>query len=151
MPDMKPCRAPEALLAAFAPGMPEGERDVVLPAHVEDPGEEHAWRFEIWHGWMDPLSHANHPVYVDWANEALNRLVAERGGDPQALVAVAEEATWSSGAVAGERVTIRTRRIGTAGDAVVFRHLFEGGDGRAIADVVTVRRMADGGDLLRGL
>ncbi len=149
---MKPTRAPEELLASFVPGMPEGEADVALPAFEEDEaaGEPFEWSFEVWHGWMDPLAHANHPVYVDWANEALHRRISARGGDPQRMSSLAEEATWSSGAIAGETVTVRTRRIAAVGDASVFRHLFEGGDGRAIAEVVTVRRMADGSDALRG-
>jgi acyl-CoA thioesterase FadM len=151
MPEMRPARAPAELVEAFVPGMPEGEEDIRFPAFEEAPGEESSWSFEVWHGWMDPLSHANHPVYVDWANEALHRRIAERGEDPQRLSAVAEEATWSSGAVAGERVTVTTRRLGRAGDAAVFLHRFVGGDGRELAEVLAARRLAGGDGLLWGL
>lgn len=149
MPEMKPGRAPAELMASFSPGMPEGEVDVVLP-EVTDPaeGEEHVFSFELWHGWMDPLAHANHPAYVDWADEALHRLLAGSGIDPQSLVAVAETVTYRSGAVAPEKVTLRTRRVGTIGPTTVFRHRVEGGDGRELAEVITHRRLAGDDDRL---
>ena len=32
--------------------------------------------------WMDPLGHANHPMVVDWCDEATSRWVASVGLDP---------------------------------------------------------------------
>lgn len=149
MPEMRPGRAPAELLESFAAGMPEGEVDTVLPAlEIEEEGPEHTFSFDLWHGWMDPLAHANHPAYVDWADEAMHRILGEAGVDPQRLEAVAEEVTYRSGAVAPERVTLRTRRIGRHGDTSVFRHVVEGGDGRELAEVVTHRRVSGGGDAL---
>lgn len=144
MPDLKPTRAAPELEQSF--GVVESpDGDVTLPAFDEEPGPEHSFGFDAWHTWMDPLAHANHPAYVDWADEATSRILAGQGIDPQSLVAVAEEVTWRSGVVAPERVTVTTRRLGRTGEgAAVLRHRFEGGDGRLCAEAVTVRRLADG-------
>ncbi len=144
MPDLKPSRAPQSLQDAFV--LHELDPDVALPSVIEEvEGPEHTCSFGAWYTWMDPLAHANHPAYVDWADESTCRVLASRGLDPQALVAVAEQVTFRSGVTAPEEVTVRTRLTGltVAGDAVLT-HRVEGGDGRPCADVVTVRRHASG-------
>lgn len=144
VPELKPTRASPALEQSFGViESPDG--DVALPAFEADPGPERSFSFEAWFTWMDPLAHANHPAYVDWADEATSRLLAEAGVDPHGLVPVAEEVTWRSGVVAPERVVLTTRRLGWTPDGeAVLGHRFEGGDGRLCAEATTVRRRADG-------
>jgi acyl-CoA thioesterase FadM len=144
LPGLKPSRAAPALRDAFGVITPDGEADVALPEVAPvDGAEEHRFAFDAWHTWMDPLAHANHPTYVDWADEALARILGGRGGDPQGLASVAEEMTWRSGVVAPERVSVTTRVVGRAGDAVVCAHAFHGSDERLCAEGTTVRRHAD--------
>jgi acyl-CoA thioesterase FadM len=143
MPDMAPARASAALLASFEAVGPAD--DVVLPALAsEDPGAPHLLELVAWHTWMDPLAHANHPAYLDWADEALSRVVADRGADPQGLRAVGGTLTWRSGVVAPEAVAVRVQRLGATerGD-VVLGVTITGGDGRACADGRVVRAHDD--------
>lgn len=141
LPDLKPVRAAPDLERSFV--VVEGEADAALPAFEPlAEGPERALSFEAWHTWMDPLGHANHPAYVDWADEALSRWIAEAGADPQSLRPLAEEVTWRSGVMAPERVTVRTSLAGRTDGAAVLRHVFEGGDGRLCAEATTVRGLA---------
>lgn len=144
VPDLKPVRAAPELEASFA--VADLEPDVALPPYAAvDAGPRHELAFEAWHTWMDPLAHANHPAYVDWADEALSRWIAARGGDPQALSPIAEEVAWRSGVVAPERVTVASSLVGrTAAGAAVLAHVFTGGDGRTCAEATTVRALAGG-------
>lgn len=137
-PDLKITRASPELLSAFE--LHELDSDVTLPALAEPvDGPTREFRFEAWHGWMDPLAHANHPLYVDWADEALARWAAADGRDPQGLVPIAEQVSWRSGVVAGDAVVVRSRLVGhTATGARVHDHEFLVGE-RCCAEARTVR------------
>jgi len=142
---MRPARAPESLVSAFAPIPPVD--DVVLPAWRPIEGaREHALSFRCWWTWMDPLAHANHPAYVDWSDEALSVAMAAAGLDPIALAPVAERVRWRAGVVAPADVVVRTRVVGTtdAGD-VACEHRIDAGGPEPAAIAHTVRRLADGG------
>lgn len=141
---MKPRRAPAELVEAFVPA--SGRDDVDVPEVIEAPGPEHGFRFRCWHTWMDPLGHANHPVYVDWCDEALSVAMAELGLDPLGLSPVAERVRWRRGVQAGDEVVITTRRAGrTAAGDVVFRHIVSDPAGREYASATLVRKLVDGG------
>jgi acyl-CoA thioesterase FadM len=140
MPDLKPVRAPAELVAAFELLTPP-DGDVTLPSWAPvDGGAEHTLTFRSWFTSMDPLAHANHPAYLDWADEGTSRLLADAGIDPHGLEGVAEEVSWTSGIVAPEEVTVVTRIVGDAGNgAHVLSHRVFGGEGRLCAEATTVR------------
>ncbi|MFW6049641.1 MAG: thioesterase family protein [Myxococcota bacterium] len=144
---MRPCRAPADLVAAF----PEHEEDasVVLPEVEERPGPLHRFAFRVWHTWMDPLDHVNHPAYLDWCDEGTCIVMQRAGLAPVALKPVAEKLTFRTGAVADERVTVESRRIGVTGaGAVAVGHRVLKDDGTLCADGVTVRTLVDGDSAL---
>jgi acyl-CoA thioesterase FadM len=90
---------------------------------------------------MDPLAHVNHPAYVDFADEATSRAMLEVGLDPVQLAPIAEETTFKSGVVAGDRVLVETRVIGRLEDAAVLEHRISAGE-RLCARVVAIRALA---------
>ncbi len=144
--NVSPMRAPATITAAF--GTHDGVGLEPLSPVVE-PGADGTWRdfaFDAWHAWMDPLAHANHPLYVDWCDEALARIFSAAGLDPYAVAPVSEEVVFKSGVIAPERVTVRTACVGVdaAGDAVFVQRVL-GGDGRLCASA-TLRRRVVGGD-----
>lgn len=144
---LEPARASQALLDAFpAVAGPDGDVTPKLPEVVTTRGEHapHLFELDAFYTWMDPLDHANHPAYVDWADEALCRALAAGGIAPVQLVPVAEEATFRSGVTGAERVRVETRATGrTALGDVVCDHRVLAGD-RLCASVTTVRRLLDG-------
>ncbi len=143
---LRPTRAPKELVDAFC--VVEGRRDAIqLPAIVHaDQGPVHQFAFTCWHTWMDPLGHANHPVYVDWCDEAISMAMAGVGLNPIALGPVAERVKWKKGVVAGARVVIHTQRTGrTETGGVVFEHVLKAPDDSVYAMATTVRRMAGDG------
>ncbi len=144
--DLSPSRAPRTLSDAF-PVHAGGEPSVSLPAIAapEADPRTHALQFRCWHLWMDPLAHVNHPMYVDFADEALACVAAGAGLSPAAIVPVAESATFRAGVVADVEVRVESRLAGTtaAGDLVVA-HRVLGVDGQVCAQVTTVRRVLDG-------
>lgn len=145
--DLTLARASDALVASFP--IEAHDAPVELPAHAPIEGAPvHAFELECWHTWMDPLGHVNHPVYVEWADEALARVLASRGVDPCEVRPVAEAARFKSGVVAGERVRVETRLVGAADGAAVLAHEVTAG-GRAVASVTTVRALARGASLAR--
>jgi acyl-CoA thioesterase FadM len=138
--ELKLARASDALVEAFEVETHDGP--VALPEVEPIEGSRtHRFELECWHTWMDPLGHVNHPAYVDWCDEALSRAMAAADLDPVRLSPVAEEASFKSGVVAGDRVRIETRLAGRAEDAAVFEHRVGVGD-RSCARVVSVRRLA---------
>lgn len=147
---LEPARGSAALLDAFQPEpAPDGDTSPELAAIATpiatpiDGRPPHVFELEAFHTWMDPLDHANHPAYVDWADEALSRALASAGIAPIELVPVAEEATFKSGVVAGERVRVETRATGlTAAGDLVCAHQVRVAD-RVCATVTTVRRLLD--------
>lgn len=144
----KPCRADPELVSAFT--LVEGlEPPVELPelaTQIDSP--EQAFRFQVWHTWMDPLGHVNHPAYVDWCDEATSRALSARGVDPQLLVPVAESVEWKKGALAGDPILVSSRALGwTADDAAVLRHRIVSATQPEVvyALATTVRRVLGGG------
>jgi acyl-CoA thioester hydrolase len=148
-PELKPSRAPEEMVASFDPGDLPGDERPALPP-IEAPAPEATFRaaLETWFTAMDPLAHANHPAYVDWADEALSRWMARAGVDPHGLVPVAEEVVFRSGIVAPEPARVELSRVGQTAGAAVLRGLVRGGDDRVCAEVVLHRTTADGTDPL---
>lgn len=147
--DLKPARASRALIDAFPVYDPPEQPSVSLPAKAEArSGQAHRFRFEVWHTWMDPLAHVNHPVYVDWCDEGACRALAAAGLDPQRLAPVAEEVSWKRGAVAGERLMVRSQLVGLSaeGDAVLEHAVTAEQDEDVVyASATTVRRLAGEG------
>jgi len=141
---MRAARADDALVRDFPAEAPDDA--VVFPPFEQTPeGPEHVLRFRCWHTWMDPLAHANHPAYIDWADEALARVLVAAGGDPVAVQPIAEWARWRVGVVAPAEVTVRTRLIGLCqGDVVVCEHQIDADGRRSVATVRTQRRLAEG-------
>ena len=86
----------------------------------------------------------NHPAYIDWCDEATSRRMVASGLDPVLLRPIAEQVTFRSSVLPGERVIVRSKRVGMIGsDAVVLRHHLETERGPA-ADATSVRALADG-------
>jgi acyl-CoA thioesterase FadM len=143
--DLKPMRGSEALLQAFLPVAVE-DPEVTLPIVPRADGPEHTFTFEVWHTWMDPLAHVNHPTYVDFCDEAVARVLARAGRDPHDLIPVAEKVSWKGGAVAGHRVTVTTRAQ-PDGDMGRFEHRLTLPDGSLLAEATTLRRLRGAPDL----
>ena len=144
---LEPTRGTAGLLAAFPVETAEHVGDdplaPVLPEVTEAIAEAptHAFEFEAWWTWMDPLDHANHPAYLDWCDEALSRRLHAAGVPPVAISAVAEEITYRAGAEGGQRVRVEARVTGVTadGDVVIAHKIFAGEVLSATA--TTVRRL----------
>ncbi|MCP4809233.1 MAG: hypothetical protein GY913_12485 [Proteobacteria bacterium] len=138
---MAPTRATPALMDAFT------RRDDLGPViglpKIDEPvdGAEHTFTFSAWNTWMDPLGHANHPSYLDWCDEALARMAAAQGLDPQTVVPVAERIHWKAGVTAGDIVEVTSQVVGSIDGAWVLRHRMRGADGALYARATTVRRL----------
>lgn len=141
--NLSPSRAPATLSSAF-PVVDGLGASVTLPAVAQQlvGSRTHELRFRCWHLWMDPLAHANHPAYVDFADESLACAVARAGISPATLVSIGETVTFRSGVVADVEVRVETRVAGTtaAGD-VVIAHRVLGTDDQLCATATTVRRL----------
>lgn len=140
--DLRPRRASDAMVAAFPPvevDDPEVVLDEIAPS---PPLGERTFSFEVWHTWIDPNRHVNHPTYVDFCDEAIGRIAAEAGADPQGLVPLAERVAWKSGAVGGDRITVQTQWY-AAGDAVRFEQEHRLADGTLLARATAIRRHAE--------
>jgi acyl-CoA thioesterase FadM len=143
---IRPERASQALVDSFDP-VDEGPV-ATLPAWQEVEAPPAApMRFQLWHTDMDPLAHANHPLYLDWCDEATSRLVQASGGDPQRLVPIAEWVKWRQAAHAPEELEVRTRLRGvTSEGAAVLEHCIVkvGGAQEVVAaEAITVRDLLD--------
>ena len=140
---LKPKQASEGASDAFPEA--EGDPSVVLPAYDQRPGTEHAFEFQMWQTWSDPLEHANHPAYIDWCDESTSRFMLNAGLDPIMLKPLAEHVVFRNSVLPGEVVEVRTARVGViATDAIVLKHHIETEIGAA-ADATTIRSLADGG------
>jgi acyl-CoA thioesterase FadM len=139
---MTPTRASETLLASF-PALEVDAPMVRLPEVVSPVrSAPHVFSFDVWHTWMDPFAHVNHPVYVDWADEAIARQMIAAGLDPQRIVPVADQVRFKRGLTGGTSVTVETQIQGlTSSGDVVLRHRVDTVDGQTAADVITVRRL----------
>jgi acyl-CoA thioesterase FadM len=139
---LKPKQGSVETAAAFSET--EVEPSVKMPKFEELPGAEDEFVFDMWQTWADPLAHANHPAYIDWCDEASSRHMLAAGLDPVLLRPVAEQVSFRSAVLPGERVTVSTKRIGVIGtDAVVLKHHLETERGPA-ADATSVRALAEG-------
>lgn len=150
--DLKLMRMPKTMLEAF-PVHP-GSRSIELPARIDVTTErEHRFSFQCWQTWMDPLGHVNHPVYVDWCEEAFARAVQEQGLDPAQVQPIAETVLYRRPVGAGVDVTIVSRVVGTVGDGVATTHAIQDEAGEIFAEATTVRRVlgVDGARLLAAL
>jgi acyl-CoA thioesterase FadM len=147
-PSMRITRGSADLLQAFA--LHDLGPDVVIP-EVGTPleGPEHRWAFDCWHTWMDPLAHANHPLYLGWCDEALSQVLAAAGQDPVALKLVAESVQWRVGVEAPQQVEVCTRLVGATsqGDLVCEHEMWVGEV--LVANANTVRTTVDGPEPLR--
>lgn len=134
-------RAPRSLVDAFPvePG-PEVELSAVTPCPALDlPPLELDALFAS----TDPLDHVNHTVYLDWCDGLVARELVRRGIPARDVVPVADDATFRAGVVAGDRVRIESRLVGTTADgAVVFDHRVLAGEVLA-ATLTTMRTLAD--------
>lgn len=141
---LAPARASEELIACFAP-VPEGPV-AVLPEWTEADGPTHRFAFRVWHTDMDPLAHANHPLYLDWCDEANSRVLASKAIDPQRLAPVAEWVKWRQAVMSDDHIEVRTTRMGrTAAGAAVLKHdLVKLGDTEVLAaEAITIRDLVD--------
>jgi acyl-CoA thioesterase FadM len=152
-----PARASAEALSQWLPAE-EGELRRALggeaPGPVELPdfeaieeGPSWRWKVEVGWGMMDPNDHANHPLFLDWCEEALARRLAERGAAPAEVVPVAEQLRWKGEARAGELLLLKSRLIGRGpqGAAVLHQELVDAqGELRLAA---TLFRRLHGADL----
>jgi len=137
-----PARGSSDLMAAFPPFGADDPMVKLPPVHQSVQGVPHLWRFEVWHTWMDPFAHVNHPVYVDWCDESTSRCLVAAGLDPQSMVPVADQVRFKRGLVGGTRASVSTQIVGiTADHSVVLKHRVETIDGEVAADATTIRRM----------
>lgn len=151
-PPLKPARASPTLLNAFVPV--DGQDLIAMPTWEPiDGGRISVFDFAIWHTWMDPLGHANHPAYVDWADEAVARAAGAAGIDPVAIRPVAESVRWRIGVCGGDQVRASTRVIGRtlAGDAVISVEFARGADLAATATLVRATAGGTGDALIAAL
>ena len=133
--------SPEAAAAFPATDV---EPSVQMPLFESLPGSCHELTFDMWQTWSDPLSHANHPAYIDWCDESTSRQMRSAGLDPVLLRPVAEQVRFRSSVLPGERVHVRTERIGAVGsEAVVLKHHLETERGTA-AEATSIRALAEG-------
>ncbi|MEZ4337125.1 MAG: thioesterase [Sandaracinaceae bacterium] len=147
--DVSLTRASDALVGSFP--VEEHDPPVALPGFERrEPTPLGVFELECWHTWMDPLDHVNHPVYVDWADEALARALVARDVDPVGLRSVAESARFKSAVGARERVRVETRLVGAHEGAAVCTHEMTV-EGRAVAQVTTIRALTDGTSLAERL
>ncbi|MEM9070232.1 MAG: hypothetical protein AAGE52_17125 [Myxococcota bacterium] len=141
--ELVPTRARQDFIDAFQV-VDIGDGGAELPKHDGSEGPEHIFRFEAWWTWMDPLDHANHPAYIDWCDEGISRVMVRSGLAPVQLRPRAERVTYSRGVVAGEEVSLTTRRLGLTPERdVVFAHEVRKDD-ILCARATTVRTLASG-------
>lgn len=143
-------RASDALLEAFAPH-PRPEPLVELPALPPCAGPRlPPLDVDIWLTWMDPIGHLNHPQYLDFCDEALARAVLARGGDPQAIVPVAERLSFRAAASAGDRLRVELQVVGQQGPDLALAATLRRQDGAICCQGTLIRRL-EGEDLCLAL
>jgi acyl-CoA thioesterase FadM len=110
---------------------------------------EHRFGFTVWHTWMDPNGHVNHPAYVDWGDEALCRIAAAAGLDPTLVEPVGERLQYRQGARGGDGIEIVTQLAGTTGtgDLAVRQRMADAAGSRGFVEATLVRRyVGEGGN-----
>ena len=146
--DLKLLRMPRSLLDAFH--VLAGSRTITFPDYSPVTSErDHVFRFDCWQTWTDPLGHVNHPVYVDWCDEAFGRAIVERGWDPARAVPIAESVLYRKPVGPGMAVVVTSRVLGTHGGGVVMSHAIADEAGEIFAEAMTARRVIEvSGDAL---
>lgn len=143
-------RAPTEMVAEL--GEHDIEPSVALPTYTKREGATTSFAFRTWHTWMDPLGHVNHPMYVDFCDEATSDAMARSGLDPLGLVPVAEQVTFRVPVFAAEDVTVTTSLEGlTDGGDVVLRQVVGTARDARCAEAVCVRRTTEGAEALAGV
>jgi len=120
--DLQPTRAGQELFDAFKiyEGHPDLE-ELPAPRWKED-AQPQRFEFTVWHGWMDPNGHANHAAYVDYCDEAVARILASEGKDPQRVVAIAETVHFRAAITGGDVVTVETLELPSTPEGRLFTH-----------------------------
>jgi acyl-CoA thioesterase FadM len=147
--DLKPLRASPEMVDAFPAH--EREASVALPAcaAIAD-APAHRFALRPWQIWMDPLGHVNHPMYVEFADEAVARVLARAGVAEASLAPIAEHAIFRVGIAASAEIEVHTRLAGTTAEgAAVIAHRIVGEGGVLCAELTTVRTLATQPDRLR--
>lgn len=143
---LKPVRASEACLDAFVVEEIEEPQRMPTVRNAEEVAT-FQFTFEAWHTWMDPLGHANHPMYLDWCDESVSRWMYRAGLAPIRLKPIAETITWKLGVEAPQAVTVDTALMGqTECGEAVFEHTIRNDTGVLCASAVTVRTLLDAPD-----
>jgi acyl-CoA thioesterase FadM len=138
--DLQLMRMPRSMLDAFAP-MP-GSRTIAFPDYEpREVEKEHRFAFECWQTWTDPLGHVNHPVYVDWCDEAVARALAPAGIDPALLQPIAESVLYRRPVGPGMNVVVTSRALGVHDGGVVMSHAITDEQGDSFAEATTARRV----------
>ena len=135
-------RASPALLEAFAPvSTPAPSASCPRPAVSTERGRSDQFEFDVWQTWMDPNGHVNHPMYLDFGDEAIARHATESGLDPQQIYPVAERVRYRTAAVAGDRVMVETTAIGTleTGEVVFEQLIRRVVDSAVLAQITLIR------------
>ena len=135
-------RASAELLAAFAPvSTPAPEAVCPRAAVATERGRSDQFELDVWQTWMDPNGHVNHPMYVDFADEAIARHAAEAGLDPQQIYPVAERVRFRTAAVAGDRIVVETTATGLleSGEVVFEQQIRRVADSALLAQVTLIR------------
>lgn len=141
---LEPVRAPKTLSEVFPEeAIEEGERSSALPAlHTPLEGPSFTTTLPMWNVWMDPLGHVNHPLYVDFCDEAIARSLRARDIEPARVVPIAEEVSFKGGVGPMDTVEVHSEPKGwTEGGAAIVRHRILVGD-RLAATATTVRSLA---------
>ena len=140
---LAPSRGNPDITRAFT--LEAGFPSVDLPGYQRQEGAAvHHFAFRTWHLWMDAHAHANHPAYVDYCDEGLNRALAERGGEPSDLSPLAEEVHFRAAIGPDEAVDVETVLKGAAGEVGVFGHRILV-RGKVCATATTFRRLVGAG------
>jgi len=153
--ELKPLRASPEMVDAF-PTREDLGGSVTMPVFEAIEGAPvHRSTLRPWHTWMDPLNHVNHPMYVDFADEALARVAVAAGIPEYSVKSVAEMATFRVGVSADAEVEVQSQLTGTTeAGAVAVSHRIVGkaADGAGdilYAQVVTVRTLSEAAPRLR--
>jgi len=135
------CPASHAVMADFPPTQVD-DPSVRLDRGQRDPSDRwHEHTLDCWFHHVDYQGHANHPMFIEWMDEATARAVRGAGLSPHDLVPVAEELHFQAAVPGGEPVTVRSRVRGRTADAVVLEHRLTSPEGKALGRGLTWRKL----------
>ena len=135
-------KASDDIQAAFQPvRTPAPTAEVPRPSTVSEFGRSDQFELDVWLTWMDPYGHVNHPMYIDFADEAVARSALDVGVDPQGIVPIAERVRFRQAAMAGDRVVVETTATGVIDEGdVVFEQIIRRAEDHAVLAQVTLIR-----------